>query len=224
MRVKPKRIKFKLRQYHVNAEFKKGWDSTQIDPYNGRSDFSGILLHHTAGVNSENYIAYTNPYAPVRACHFLVKENGKVVVMSGSGAYHAGRGGPWRFPRKGKDVVVPQDQGNSRLWGIEIESLGRSARVGVDGFPEGMNTSQVVSTAFLCAALLNAGRPGWRSWPVSRVIRHRDWAPTRKVDVKQDLDWWHVAIGFARKHGKKNPALAKALIRGFVKEHPKGRL
>ena len=224
MRVRPKRIKFKLRQYHVDARYKPGWNHKRIDPYNGRSNFAGIVLHHTAGVNSEEYIAHGNPYAPVRACHFLVKEDGKVVVMSGSGAYHAGRGGPWRFPRKGKDVVVPKDSGNSRLWGIEIESLGQRSRVGKDEFPEGMNTEQVVSTAFLCAALLNAGRPGWRSWPVSRVIRHRDWAPTRKVDVKQDLDWWHQVIGIARRHAKKRPDLAASLIRTFVAKHPKGRL
>jgi len=223
MRVKPKRIKYKLKKYNVDFRLMPGWNHKRIDPYGGRSDFKGIMLHHTAGVNSERYIAYGNPYAPVRACHFLVTESGKVVVMSGSGAYHAGRGGPWRFPRKGKDVIVPKDGGNSRLWGIEIESLGKSAKAGPDEFPEGMNTEQIVSTAFLCAALLNTGRPGLGSWPVSRVISHKMWTP-RKIDVKQDIGWWHEVIGIARRHAKKRPEMAASLIRTFVAKHPKGRL
>jgi len=223
MKMKPKRIRYKLKRYNVDFRLMPGWDSKRIDPYGGRSNFKGIMLHHTAGVNSERYIAYGNPYAPVRAAHFLVKEDGKVVVMSGSGAYHAGRGGPWRFPRKGKDVVIPEDGGNSRLWGIEIESLGKSARVGKGEFPEGMNTEQVVSTAFLCAALLNAGRPGAGSWPVSRVISHKMWT-SRKIDVRQDIGWWHQVIGIARRHARKRPTVARMMIEGFVKEHPKGRL
>ena len=223
MKMKPKRIRYKLKRYNVDFRLMPGWASKRIDPYGGRSDFKGIMLHHTAGVNSERYIAYGNPYAPVRAAHFLVKEDGKVVVMSGSGAYHAGRGGPWRFPRKGRDVIIPEDRGNSRLWGIEIESLGQRSRVGKNEFPEGMNTEQVVSTAFLCAALLNAGRRSWRSWPVSRVISHKMWT-SRKIDVRQDIRWWHQVIGIARRHAKKRPTVARMMIEGFVKEHPKGRL
>jgi hypothetical protein len=87
-----------------------------------------------------------------------------------------------------------------------------------------MSTEQIVSTAFLCAALLNAGRPGWRSWPVSRVISHRMWAPGRKVDVKQSISWWHEVIGIARRYAKNNPELAASLIRTFVAKHPNGRV
>lgn len=220
MKVKPKRLRYKLRRYKVPHKFVAGWDSSRIDPYNGGSNFHGIVLHHTAGVNSLNYIVNTNPYAPVRACHFLVQRDGLVQVVSGVGAYHAGRGGPWRFPRRGRDVIIPKDRGNSRLYGIEIESLGRSRRI--DGSLEGMTVEQVVSTALLSAALLNAMRRGWRSLPVSRVIRHRDWT-NRKIDVKQDIDWWHQVIGIARRN-RKDPKRAEQLIRQFVQEHPKGRM
>lgn len=220
MRVSKKRLKFKLKQYGVPTRFYKGWDSTRIDPYGGRSDFKGVVLHHTAGVDSERYIAETNPYRPVRACHFLVRHDGTVVVMSGSGAYHAGRGGPYRFP-SGIGKLIPKDLGNRYLYGIEIESLGKTARV--NDTKDGMYREQIVSTALLCAALLNAMRPGWRSRPVSRVIRHKDWAPTRKVDVKQDLDWWHQVIGIARRN-KGNVAKTRAQIFAFIDEHPKGRI
>lgn len=220
MRVKPARLAKKLLQWKIPTKYVDGWDSNGIDPFNGRSDFHGVLLHHTAGTNSLNYIVNTNPYAPVRACHFLIGRDGTVFVVSGVGAYHAGRGGPWRFPKTGGDVIIPKDQGNQHLYGIEIESLGTKAAI--DGSPAGMTVEQVVSTALLSAALLDAMRASWRSWPVSRVIRHRDWT-SRKVDVRQDLDWWHRAIGIARRN-RKNPARARQLIAQFVKEHPKGRL
>lgn len=220
MKIRPRRLAFKLRRYNVPHTFVPGWDSARIDPYNGRSDFVGVMLHHTAGTNSLNWIVNTNPYAPVRACHFLVQRDGMVQVVSGVGAYHAGRGGPWRFPAKPRDVVVPQNSGNSRLFGIEIESLGSSANI--NGKPGGMTVEQVVSTALLTAALLNAMRPGAGSLPVSRVIRHRDWT-SRKIDVLQDVEWWHQAVGIARRN-RRNPARAKQLIEQFVRQHPRGRL
>lgn len=220
MRVSPTRLRHKLQQYRVPTKYIEGWDSPGIDPYDGRSDFHGVILHHTAGTDSLNYIVNTNRYAPVRACHFLVGRDGQVFVTSGVGAYHAGRGGPWRFPKAGKDVIVPKDQGNRYLYGIEIESLGSKRRI--DGTDGSMTVDQVVSTAMLTAALLNAMRPGWRSWPVSRVIRHRDWT-SRKIDVRQDIDWWHAAIGIARRN-KGKPARTRQLIEQFVKEHPRGRL
>ena len=217
MRVKPSRLLNKLRAHDVNYKLVKGWDSASIDPYNGRSDFKGVLLHHTAGTNSLNYIVNTNPYAPVRACHFLVQRDGTVQVVSGVGAYHAGKGGAYKFNRL---VTIPKDQGNRYLYGIEIESMGRTATIGKG--TGAINIEQVVSTALLTAALLNAMRPTWKSLPVSRVIRHRDWT-TRKPDVKQDLDWWHQVVGIARRN-RKDSAKAEREIRAFVKAHPKGTL
>lgn len=220
MRVRPRRLRFKLRRYGVPTRYVADWDSKRIDPYNGRSDFEGVMLHHTAGRDSLRYICYTNPYKPVRAAHFLVARDGTVHVCSGVGAYHAGAGGPWVFPKRRGDVVIPKDQGNRYLYGIEIESLGASRKI--DGTPEGMTVNQVVSTALLSAALLNAMKRGAGSLPVSRVIRHRDWT-SRKIDVQQDIEWWHQVIGIARRN-KGKPEVASMLIRQFVKEHPKGRL
>jgi N-acetyl-anhydromuramyl-L-alanine amidase AmpD len=215
MKVSPRRLIAKLKAHKVDYKVVPGWDSAGIDPYNGRSDFKGVLLHHTAGTNSLNYIVNTNPYAPVRACHFLVQRDGLVQVVSGVGAYHAGKGGPYTFNRL---TTIPKDQGNQHLYGIEIESLGTSANI--DGKPQGMTVAQVVSTALLSAALLNAMRPTWRSLPVTRVIRHRDWTP-RKIDVRQDLDWWHQVIGIARRN-RKDRMKAEREIRAFIRKYPKG--
>jgi N-acetyl-anhydromuramyl-L-alanine amidase AmpD len=215
MKVSPRRLIAKLKAHKVDYKVVPGWDSAGIDPYNGKSDFKGVLLHHTAGTNSLNYIVNTNPYAPVRACHFLVQRDGLVQVVSGVGAYHAGKGGPWKFSRL---VTIPKDKGNQHLYGIEIESLGTSANI--DGKPQGMTVAQVVSTALLSAALLNAMRPTWRSLPVTRVIRHRDWT-SRKIDVRQDLNWWHQVIGIARRN-RKDRMKAEREIRAFIRKYPKG--
>lgn len=218
MKVSPKRLENHLRKWKVPFKTVKGWDSPSIDPYNGRSEFKGVLLHHTAGTNSERYICFTNPYAPVRAAHFLVNRDGSVSVCSGSGAYHAGEGGPVSFT---KTVTVPKNQGNSHLYGIEIESLGTSAAI--SGTDKGMTLEQVISTALLSAALLDAMAPGPLVYKVGRVIRHKDWAPNRKVDVRQDLDWWRQVVALARK-SKGDAVLARTLITEFVKKHPKGKL
>ena len=217
MKVSPKRLANKLRRHAVKHAFVNGWDSPKIDPFNGNSDFMGVMLHHTAGTNSLNWIVNTNPYAPVRACHFLVTRSGLVQVVSGVGAYHAGKGGPWRFPN---GQIIAKDSGNRFFYGIEIESLGEEMAI-KDG-PKAINANQVVETAKLCAALLDAMAIGPRSLPVNRVIRHRDWAFGRKVDVRQDLAWWHQVIGIARRNAR-HPATVDAEIRAFIRKHPSGR-
>lgn len=218
MKVTPKRLQRKLRKYKVPVKYVSGWDSSRIDPYNGSSDFKGIVLHHTAGRNSLGWVTTGNPYAPVRACHFLVDHDGTVRVVSGVGAYHAGRGGPWRFTKKD---VIPRDAGNRFLYGIEIESLGTKSAI--DGSPEGMSVAQVTSTALLCVALLDAMRRGPWLYRVGRIIRHRDWAPGRKNDVRQDLTWWRTVVAIARRN-RKDPKLARDMVKDFIADHPKGRL
>jgi N-acetyl-anhydromuramyl-L-alanine amidase AmpD len=218
VKVSPKRLRNHLNRDSITHSLVPGWDSATIDPYAGKSDFAGILLHHTAGRDSLNYIVNSNPYAPVRACHFLIARDGTVMVVSGSGAYHAGAGGPWSFT---KTVRVPKDSGNSRLYGIEIESLGTTAKI--NGKPEGMTVDQVVATARLCAALLDAMRLGPLSLKAGRVIRHRDWAPRRKIDTCQDLDWWQEAVRIALRNAK-NPATAEAALRAFIRANPNGSL
>jgi hypothetical protein len=86
-----------------------------------------------------------------------------------------------------------------------------------------MTVDQIISTALLSAALLNAMRPFNLSYPVGRVIRHQDWAPGRKTDTKQDLDWFHQAIGIARRN-KTDSEKTRREITAFVKANPKGVL
>ena len=113
----------------------KGWDTDRVDPYNGSSNFEHPAASH-GRPNSLNYIG--TRWAPVRACHFLVVAQFSLA----KGAYHAGTVGPYTFKRpSGRTTTVEKNKGNQGLWGIEIESLGRSARI--DGTAAGMTTDQV---------------------------------------------------------------------------------
>ena len=210
----PAKVLKSLQRWGVNYQLVPGYNTSRIDPYKGRSDFDGIVLHHTAGRDSLNYIVNGNPYAPVRACHFLVNRQGGIHVVSLVGAYHAGEGGPHTFKRP-EPTTIPEDGGNSRLYGIEIESLG--TRPDIDGSPGGMTVGQVIGTAKLCAALLDAmGYPAVES----RVIRHRDWT-RRKVDVRQGLKWWRDVIRLAVEN-EGDKAATGAAIKAYVRQHPKG--
>lgn len=204
-------MKAQLDAWGVNYDLEPGWNTSRIDPYNGASIFRGVVLHHTAGRDSLRYIVSGNPYAPVRACHFYVKRNGGIVVVSGVGAYHAGKGGPMRIG----DKSIPRDSGNRYLYGIEIESLGTSAKI--DGSPEGMAIGQVIGTAKLCAALTDAiGRPS-----SSLVIRHKDWTD-RKVDTRQSLAFWRKVTDLAIANKGKRQATGDA-IKAYVATTSYGR-
>jgi N-acetyl-anhydromuramyl-L-alanine amidase AmpD len=223
MHVTPARLVKHLDAYSVPYRLESGYDSDRIDPYHGANDMQGVVLHHTAGRDSLKF-CMGGTYPPTRNCHFLVARDGTVHVLSATGAYHAGAGGPWTFTRT---ITIPKDRGNSRLYGIEIESLGTSARI--DGQADGMTEAQVQSVAVLCAALLDAMILGPRKLRVGRVIRHRDWAPTRKVDTRQDLTWWRDVIAIARRAGRtkgrpKVLAQVRAAITGFIAEHRNGHL
>lgn len=218
MHVTPARLVKHLEAWGVDYVLAPGWDNPIIDPYDGANDMDGIVLHHTAGKDSLAF-CMRGTYPPVRNCHVLVDRAGKAHVLSGTGAYHAGAGGPWRITKR---LTIPKDRGNSRLYGIEIESLGTSARI--DGSPQGMTRAQVITTALLCAAMLDAMRLGPLSLRVGRVIRHRDWT-TRKIDTRQDLTWWRAAVSIAKTaHRKTRRSKAISALAAFVADNPRGVL
>lgn len=221
MRASGKRLLRCLDRYGIDYALAPGWDNPRIDPYRGHGDLQGIVLHHTAGIDSEAWVTARSagyPYRPFRACHALVRRDGSPLVVAWPGAYHAGEGGPLRLTRR---ILIPRNGGNSRLVGIEIESLGTSARI--DGRPEGMTVAQVVETSMLCVAVLAAISPvPGVPYSVKRVVEHRTWT-TRKVDVRQDLDWWRTAVRIARANRAK-PAIARERVADFARDEKSGRL
>jgi hypothetical protein len=204
-----------LLDYGVNAVFEKGWDSERIDPYHENFTPVGFLLHHTAGRNSLSY-CMGGTFPPVRNCHFLCDRDGTIHVLAGSGCYHAGLGGPLTVG----DYTIPKNMGNQHFWGVEIESLGTEAGVTDtldDKSPNGMTPQQVESVARLAAAVLNM-----MGTDESALFRHKDWAPSRKIDVKQPLSFWRDQVKEALDYQHNEDlyaVLAKAYIDPQVKNN-----
>lgn len=140
-----------------------GWQSR------GHGDFHpggvlGVLAHHTAGpargaYPSERVVVAGRPGLEGPLANLGLDRDGVWIVIAAGQAWHAGTGGaPW----------CPANQGNSRLIGIEAESVGTRddwTNAQRESYPRGV------------AALLDHLRLG-----PERAIGHREWAPGRKID------------------------------------------
>ena len=194
----PEGLRRHLKRSGLDVSYETGWSDAANDPF-GISPSHGVIMHHTAnggarGDHPSLYWMMHNEFAPVRAAHFLVGRSGKVMCVAGRGAYHAGSGGPVRVD----DRLVPLNQGNKFLVGIEIESKGTSASITarvdqVDGYtPE-----QIDSATKLAAALCDLMQVSHRG-----VITHAAWTngdfdgnprlPTygRKNDTLLPVKFW----------------------------------
>lgn len=121
----------------------------------------GLMWHHTAGPRSGNMPSLTvlrdgRPGLEGPLSQLGLARDGTVHVIAAGKAYHAGSG-EW-----------PGLTGNSDCIGIEAESVGD----GTDWTPQQRDAMPRLSKA-LCARY---------RVPTTRVIAHREWAPTRKID------------------------------------------
>lgn len=196
--ITPAQLKTALDKSGVKATYEKGWDDPVIDPYREKFTPVGVVLHHTAGISSLAF-CMRGSFPPVRNCHFLIDRDGTIHVLAGSGCYHAGEGGP----RTVNGVNVPKDLGNRFFYGIEIESLGRKGHVDATSKDrDGMTPAQVEATSRLTAALcLLVGGDE------TAVLRHKDWAPLRKVDVQQPLEFWRDQVKARLEQMKPTPVI-----------------
>ena len=162
----------------VRYELTPGWD----DPRNAAPGVwapAYVIQHHTAnggagGNNPSLAWCVKGSYPPVRNCHFLIGRDGTVFVVYALKCYHAGKGGPGHW---GDGPAVQSDSMNGRAFGIEVESKGMSP---VPSLVDGFTDAQLDALARLNAALLDLlGAVG-----EGRIINHRTWAPTRKVDTR----------------------------------------
>lgn len=203
----PAQLKRHLKQQGLAVEYQPGWDSREINPFQS-GPWAGVVLHHTAnggaaGDHPSLYWMMNNQYAPVRAAHFLISRSGKILCTSGSGAYHAGAGGPLRLA----GTYIAPTQGNAALVGIEIESKGTDPRTDAKVTEvDGLTPQQVDSAVKLTVALLDLMGLDSKS-----VIRHADWTNGgfdgnprlatygRKNDVLQPLKWWRTRIRRAQR-------------------------
>ena len=181
--ITPKELKAHLDAGPLKVKFEKDWNKDSVNPYGTSFKPIAVLLHHTAGTNSLAFMM-KGSYPPVRNAQFLVDRDGTIHCIANA-AYHAGKG-EWKFP----GFTVPKDDGNRYMYGIEIESLGTSDSV-TDGpkDKDGMTAVQVTAAAQLTAELCKL-----MGVDTEYVIRHKDYAGPRKVDVKQSLKYWRKRV------------------------------
>ena len=171
-----------------------------INPYGSTFNPVGVVWHHTGcspfakgDMPSLSWCRFPGEYSgDARACHIIVGRSGRMQIIAGNGAYHAGAGGPMTVNNK----VIPKDEGNRYLIGIEIEASS-STKVNNKNriTPKwGMNEIQFDSVARYCAALFDL-----LDWPTESAIRHQDWAPKRKTDVGIKLNNIRTFIDLYRK-------------------------
>lgn len=182
----------------VKYEVDENW-LTGPDPYGSGFQPVGVVWHHTAcgtlspgNMPSLGWVRNPGEYAgEARACHILVGRDGAFQIVAGKGAYHAGAGGALRV----NGTTIPKDLGNRYLIGIEIEASSTTKINKKDRQTpkSGMNPAQFEAVSAFCAALFEI-----LGWPTSAAIRHRDWAPGRKIDVGIPLDEIHKAIDAKR--------------------------
>lgn len=175
----------------VRYQLAPGWDDPRTAAAGAWAP-SYVVLHHTANGGAKGnapslgYVTTGNPYAPIRACHFLIGRDGLVYVVQARKAYHAGAGGPGRW---GNGPTVARDAMNGHAYGIEIESKGTSLNpYGSDG-TNGITDAQLDATARLTGALLDL-----IGATVPCALNHRTWAPGRKTDTLLDDRQWHALI------------------------------
>jgi hypothetical protein len=119
-------------------------------------------VHHTASnttpANDVAFCARGSSIAPIY--NAMVDRTGRWWVIAAGATNNAGSGGP-----RGN---LPQDGANSRVIGL----CGMNAGVG-EPWPQVQQDALIRGVAACCAAY---------GIPVSAVITHAEWAPTRKID------------------------------------------
>lgn len=126
----------------------------------------GCVWHHTASDASPeadlNYMINGSENAPIG--NMLIDRNGVCWPIAAGAANTQGKGGPYTFSRG----VCPLDEGNSRLWGIEVANTGVGEMWPVAQIDAYFAASNALNKYFGNSSL--------------DVITHHVWAPDRKID------------------------------------------
>ncbi len=172
-----------LRKWGLVVETKAGYEN-RGRPYAFKP--RGVLCHHTAsGSSSGNFGSETTvtngrPGLPGPLCQFLLGRDGTVKVIALGYANHAGYGGP--------HAGIPENQGNTYLYGIEAEN---------NGLGERWSEAELNAYYRLCAALLDYMGIS----DVNRVFGHKEWT-SRKIDPAGiNMDQFRAEVAKALKAG-----------------------
>ncbi|MFF3750107.1 peptidoglycan-binding protein [Streptomyces sp. NPDC002018] len=146
----------------------------------------GVMLHHTAGVDSLALCRSGTSALPGPLCAGLVAKDGTVHLLGHGRTNHAGSGSAAVLaavlaeappPAPGPDTT----DGNARFYGFEIENLGN----GGDPYP----AAQLDAVERLSTALCRA-----HGWSARSVIGHKEWT-RRKIDPSFSMAGMRGRIG-----------------------------
>jgi hypothetical protein len=164
----------------VRMVLQAGWDSRDAGGVFG--PWVGGLIHHDASTTASGtwgalpIIISGRPDVPGPLAQFQAARGGvpQITVVTAGRANHGGAGGPLRT-RSGR--VIPADSFNR--WGVGLE-------VANDGVSEPYSEATLFAIATWAFAVdaLAADDPG----AGLNIWGHREWAPTRKIDPRYDMD------------------------------------
>ena len=170
------------------TEYKPGWAQIHTTEWRGPKKVpQALVLHHTAAAATDStsaahkgnqkgandgVISFIQSHYPVPAANFTLDRDGTIYVHAAYPIWHAGLGsfrgvGPWNT------LGIPDNLGNNYMLGVEIMSK---------GLKKDFTAAQWDSLKYLLLACKDAC--GWPHIDLLRRPQHRDWAPTRKVDIK----------------------------------------
>ena len=151
----------------------------------GEGDFTdiiGVMAHHTAGANtSAEYIAKNPGLSGGLSSQIHLARDGVATICGAGVAWHAG-GNETATPSWAKGQVQIKTR-HANKW----QSLGNAKMIGIEAVNSGDGTQawpevQMDAYARCCAAIC------WHlGLPVSRVLAHKEFAPSRKIDPNFDM-------------------------------------
>ncbi|MGH2663696.1 MAG: N-acetylmuramoyl-L-alanine amidase [Actinomycetota bacterium] len=146
-----------------------GWRERGYDDFDPR----GTVFHHTASnrhsgpAPSLGIVTHGRAGIPGPLCNILIARNGKIFLVAGGKANHAGLGGPLRG--------IPRDSANRYTVGFEVEN---------DGVGERWSRELIRACDLAFAITLEFVKER-----AGRHFGHKEWAPDRKIDpARLDMD------------------------------------
>ncbi|MGW6597916.1 peptidoglycan-binding protein [Streptomyces sp. NPDC055036] len=154
-----------------------GWRTHNRDHKGCWGPVNGVVIHHTAGMNSLNLVWEGTDALPGPLCHTHLAKSGTATMVGNGRTNHAGT-----FASNAHNAVVEESSahpkpsatepvdGNQHYYGIEVENLGN----GKDFYPKAQYEAAVKWATAICR---------FHGWTADSVIGHAE-GTTRKIDPK----------------------------------------
>ena len=164
-----------LRLWGVEVREMNGWRERGQGDF---TDIQGVMVHHTGAANTTpEIIAFGHSALRGLLSQIHLSPKGVATICGAGIAYHAGEADPGRGGPAGQGYVTrpsatgPKSYttGNARYVGIEAQHSGNPK----DAWPEAQMEAYVRCCAAICWFL---------GYGTDRVIGHKEYAPSRKVD------------------------------------------